>query len=83
MNLPVTGRHKQTHTQFFIACPLNRVDIQYSAVKVCDIPRQLNFIGKIDAGDYAAVALAANDIALRLAAGAAQVSAIELANLCN
>ncbi len=37
----------------------------------------------IEAGDYAAAELAANDIALRLAAGAAQTSAIELANLCN
>ncbi len=37
----------------------------------------------IESGDYVAAELAANDIALRLPAGAAQVSAIELANLCN
>ncbi len=36
----------------------------------------------VSAGDYAAAALAADDFALRLAAGAAQDSALELADLC-
>ncbi len=51
-----------------------------------EAPQLLVDVGSIGAlvatGDYAAAALSANDLALRLAAGVAQISAFELADLC-